>query len=84
MYDTAILGAAVMASLAAIGALVGYGALKQKVDALEGWRVRQEIEDSVRDREIQDLIKVAATTTANVNSLTENVNRLLPALRRNR
>lgn len=65
------------ALIAAAGALVGYGVLRQKVASLETWRVLQEAQDRGRDKDIQGLLEVAATTTANVKSLSDSVKQLV-------
>jgi hypothetical protein len=73
----ALWGVVIAALIAAAGALVGYGVLRQQVAALETWRVRQEILTSMQDDKIQKIMVIAERTTVNVANLTENMDRLL-------
>ena len=70
------LGIDIAALVAAAGALVGYGVLRQKVAALETWKVRQENADSATAAEISRLLELSATNTANIANLTANIQRL--------
>ncbi len=77
MQDITFYGPVLTACLAAGGALVGYGMLRQKVAALEIWKELQEIANSRRDGELNKLLAATAANTANIDSLIKSVDRIV-------
>jgi hypothetical protein len=71
------IGVGLAACVAAGGALVGYGILRQKVAALEVWKGLMEVSNTQRDHEITRLLEATATNTANIAAMTENLDRLI-------
>lgn len=71
--DLQLLGIVVVLLLAAGGVIMGYGMLNGRVRSLEEWKQVQERVHQRIDDELNTLLQVSATNTANIAHLTVNI-----------